>query len=84
VLYGGLIVENVVQAVSRDLLAEAMFRLEEHGYANVLNVHDEIVCEIPQDFGSLQEFEGIMRQKPAWAGDCPVNAEAWRGQRYRK
>lgn len=84
VLYGGLIIENVVQAVSRDLLAEAMFRLEGKGYSNVLNVHDEIVCEIAEGFGSLQEFESIMRQTPVWATGCPINAEAWRGSRYKK
>lgn len=84
VLYGGLIIENVVQAVSRDLLADRMFALEKKGYQNVLNIHDEIVCEIPNGFGSIREFEEIMRTTPAWAAGCPVNAEAWRGRRYRK
>jgi DNA polymerase len=83
-LYGGLIVENIVQAASRDLLAEAMFRSEAAGYVNVMNVHDELVSRVPKGFGSVEEFDRIMRQVPAWAEGCPINTESWRGERYRK
>jgi DNA polymerase len=83
-LYGGLIVENVVQAVSRDLLAEAMFRAEDAKYYNVMNVHDELVSLVPKGFGSLHEFQTIMREVPTWAKGCPINTEAWQGERYRK
>jgi DNA polymerase bacteriophage-type len=82
--YGGLWVENIVSGIARDLLVEAMFRFEAAGYRIVLTVHDEIVCEVPENFGSEQEFIRLMTRKPAWALDLPIAAEAWSGPRYRK
>ena len=82
--YGGLWTENIVQAIARDLLVEAMLRIEAAGYPIVLHVHDEIVCEVPIGFGSTEEFTRLMTRKPAWALELPIAASAWTGPRYCK
>lgn len=83
--YGGMVVENVVQAIARDILAEAMQHAEDGGlYLPVLTVHDEIVAEAPEGQGSVKEFEDLMSLPPTWAPDCPIAAEGWRGFRYHK
>ena len=75
--YGGLWTENIVSGIARDLLAEAMLRVEAAGYPIVLHVHDEIVCEVPIGFGSTEEFTRLMTRKPAWALELPIAASAW-------
>jgi DNA polymerase bacteriophage-type len=82
--YAGTWTENIVSAVSRDLLAGAMLRVEAAGYPIVLHVHDEIACEVPIGFGSTEEFTRLMTRKPAWALELPIAASAWTGPRYCK
>ncbi len=82
--YGGKLTENVVQATARDIMADAMFRVERKGYECILTVHDEIVCEVPKGFGALPEFENLIAELPAWAKGLPIKVEGWHDIRYRK
>jgi len=82
--YGGMLTENIVQAIARDIMAEAMLRAEAAGYKIILTVHDEIVSEVLKDFGSQKEFDALMAQKPRWCQNMPIAVEGWRGPRYRK
>jgi DNA polymerase bacteriophage-type len=82
--YGGTWTENAVQAIARDLLADAMLRIEAAGYPIMLHVHDEVVCEVPEGFGNLDKFTHLMTRKPAWALELPIAAKAWTGSRYTK
>lgn len=83
--WGGRLTENIVQATARDLQWHGMQSLEAAGYPIVLHVYDEDISEVPEGFGSIEEFERIMSTMPDWAADWPIKASGgWRGKRYRK
>jgi len=89
--YGGALAENVCQATAFDILANALVNLESGClYRVVLHVHDEIVAEVREGKGSVQELESIMSDMPSWAvdkdgGPWPVKARGgWRAKRYSK
>ena len=84
--YGGKLVENITQAVARDLMAESMLALDKSGYEIVLTVHDEIISEvgINDQTRTVEDFTRIMEQTPNWADGLPVGVEAYQALRYRK
>lgn len=82
--YGGKLVENITQAVARDLLVSGMWAAEAAGYPVYGTVHDEIITETDPDWGSHQELEKIVCQLPQWAAGLPVAAEGFSSVRYRK
>jgi DNA polymerase len=83
-LYGGKIAENVIQAMCRDLMADAFVRAERAGLCPVLTVHDEIVADVPRGREGYAELKQIMLTLPEWAAGFPVGAAGHWGKRYRK
>lgn len=78
--YGGKLTENATQAIARDVLAEALVRLDDAGYDVVAHVHDEIIVEA-EDIAGVTE---LMTQQPTWAAGMPIDAEGFVCRRYRK
>ena len=81
--YGAKFVENIVQATARDILAEAMIRLNDAGYKIVMHVHDEAVIEAPIG-ASLDDICSIMGQTPNWADGLLLRADGYICDFYRK
>jgi DNA polymerase bacteriophage-type len=83
--HGGSLVENYDQASSRDLLAEAMLRVDElPEFDLLLSIHDEVIAEAAIGTCAVKEFEAIMSEVPIWAPGMPITAEGWIGPRLRK
>ncbi len=75
--YGGKLVENATQAIARDILAEAMWRLEKVGIDIVGSVHDEVIIEAPIGKYSVDEICKLMAQNPSWCPDLPLDAAGY-------
>lgn len=86
-LYGGILFQNCVQAIARDIMFNGMLTLEQNGYPIVLHTHDEPCAEVKKGWGSVVEFERLLtdtRRLP-WCAGWPIKAAGgWRGRRYRK
>lgn len=80
--WGGTLTENIDQAIARDLLVEAMLRLEDAGYETCMTVHDEILSEHRN--GSVEEFSQLMGIVPGWGTGIPIALDAASGPRYKK
>lgn len=82
--YGGKLAENVTSGTARDVMVEGMIGCELAGYPIILTVHDEIVTEVDENFGSLQEVEAIMCTVPQFVPGLPIMVEGFEAKRYRK
>jgi DNA polymerase len=83
--YGGKLVENITQAVARDVLASGMPAIEAAGYQIVLTVHDEVICEAPDSpLFHPTHLADLMATNPPWANGLPLAAEGFEATRYRK
>ena len=82
--YGAKFVENIVQAIARDLLCEAIKNLHNKNFRVVLHVHDEVVVEIEKNKSSVEEICNLMTISPSWAKDLSLKAEGYKCEFYRK
>lgn len=83
-MYGGIWVENATQAVARDIIADGMLRAENTGEVPmILSVHDEAVAEVEPTY-PLRDYLALLTTVPPWAAGCPIDAEGYIEERYRK
>ncbi|MCD4549145.1 DNA polymerase [Schaalia sp. lx-260] len=82
--YGPKLVENIVQATARDLLAYAIHTVEAKGWPVVMHVHDELIIEVPIRTVTVDEIANAMCQSPAWAAGLPLDADGYRCDYYMK
>lgn len=85
--YGGKLTENIVQAVARDCLAEAIKNLVSSGYRILFHIHDEVIAEISKtttNENNLQDMINLMCKGPEWAEGLPLNADGFISEYYKK
>lgn len=84
--YGGKLTENIVQAIARDCLAISIKNLVQVGYKPVFHIHDEVICEVPEnsEYFTLEKAIEIMCRPIEWAKDLPLNADGFKSKYYKK
>lgn len=84
--YGGKLVENIVQAIARDLLADSMVELDKNDFPIAMHVHDEAIAEVPIEGAeaSLEKMCSIMGQENLWAKGLPLGADGYLTPYYKK
>lgn len=83
--YNGALTNNVVQGTARDVLREGLHRAEMAGYSPVLTVHDEIICETPDDSAyTVDALSAMLSTRPEWADGLPLASAGYEADRYRK
>ena len=82
--YGGKLVENIVQAIARDVLAQAMINLKNHGFNIVMHVHDEIVLEVENGVSSVEEVCEIMCKENKYLKGLKLKADGFESKYYKK
>lgn len=82
--YGGKLTENIVQAISRDCLAESLFRLNAAGYQIVMHIHDEVVIDVPEASANLNKVTELMGQPIPWAPGLLLKAAGFVTKYYKK
>lgn len=80
--YSGRLVENATQAIARDILAEAMARMEDYGLSIVGHVHDEVIIEAPIGKYKVDEVCKLMAIKPDWCEGLPLSAAGYLAPSY--
>lgn len=74
-LIGSSIFQSVVQGTARDILVNAVIKLEEFGAPAVLTIHDQVICEVDEDWNEVDEFKRIMTTPPSWGLEIPLDVE---------
>lgn len=82
--YGGKITENAVQKIARDVMVVGGLKAEARGYKAIMLVHDEVVTQVPNGFGSHDELCTLLCDQDPWITDLPVTAEGATMERYGK
>ena len=82
--YGGKLVENIIQAIARDIMVYGCYKAHCAGFEVLGTVHDEIISEVPDSFDDIKLYEQTICKLPAWAKGFPIAAEGYIDNRFRK